>query len=130
LGTEFQLNAFFEWDHWGRYYDRDYQREELFGFIPIYSVVKLYWAEGETFTPYLSARLGYNWQYGNDGYFPAGDSRLGGGLYYALGLGIKHNQNKYSVFFLYVKSKGTYRLSGVASDVTYSRLDVGINIEL
>jgi hypothetical protein len=122
LGTEFQLNAFFEWDHW-QDYDDDYQHEELFSFIPIYSVVKFYLTEGEEVTPYLIGRLGYNWQRGNDKYTSAVASHLGGGLYYALGLGINYNQLKYSFAFLYVKSKGTYNLSGESGDVFYSRIE-------
>jgi hypothetical protein len=129
LGTEFQLNAFFDWNHWGRYYKKNYEWEELFSFIPIYSVVKLYLAEGEILTPYLTGRLGYNWQYGNDKYISDVDSRLGGGLYYALGLGFKHNEYKFSFAFLYIKNEGTYELSGVSSDVTFSRLDVIFSIE-
>lgn len=100
-----------------------------FMFIPIYGLLNIPLSTNGV-QPYLTGRLGYNFFAGDDDY--EGYFSLEGGLYYALGIGIKPTDN-IRLQLLYSVNNGSgdgivsipgYGFAYVDGDVEYSKLSL------
>lgn len=69
-----------------------------FNFIPVYGVIKYNFNDDKQAQPYVTARLGYNFVYG-DSNFTKNISSLTGGFYYAVGVGMNFNQIVAEILF-------------------------------
>ena len=91
-------------------------QDSEFNFIPVYGLLKYEMQQNS----YLVGHLGYNLFNANDT-FKMGDE-LGGGFYYAAGIGVGMEQ--YNADLLYSVNKGTWG----GDDVSYSKLSLSFGM--
>jgi hypothetical protein len=108
-GLEYQL---------GRGIDATGADKVKYGFIPIYVVGKYAFLKDLPVTPEVIANVGYDMFTANDEY--KGDATLGGGLCWAIGVGVNHPKG-YNLQIMYRQQTGTLG-DGVTVDVTQSNL--------
>ncbi|HMA58654.1 MAG TPA: hypothetical protein VKN64_00060 [Halanaerobiales bacterium] len=99
--------------------------EVSFSFTPIYGLLK-YHMENQA---YLVGHAGYNLLSGSDAFkmSEGGAAKLGGGLYYAAGLGI--GMENYTAEILYTVNNGTWETSEVKYDLSYSKFSLAFGYQ-
>jgi len=92
-----------------------------FSFIPLYGLLKYEMQQDS----YLVGHLGYNLLNGNDNFKQ--DAELGGGIYYAAGIGI--GMEKYNAELLYSVNNGSWDNNTTKFDLSYSKFSLSFGYE-
>ncbi|HKL12917.1 MAG TPA: outer membrane beta-barrel protein [Halanaerobiales bacterium] len=98
--------------------------DATFSFVPLYGLLKYEMAQDS----YLVGHLGYNLLSGNDNFKASedGTAELGGGFYYAAGIGV--SMENYNAELLYSFNNGSWDDSVTKLDLTYSKLSLSFGM--